>query len=316
MLKVGDKVRVNVSTRDNFGILDVGDEGIITYIKDHGRTYIRDHGRDHGRTCRVHVPGKENTKNWIGIKDITKLNDMIDFKIKGTKLPTIPSGTAYRCSDWKGNNRRIVSDKTNLVSYGFQLYDGEIYILAEKPDYAGNIYYMFREADIMKLANQDNMTTSQKLTVPVTDVLKIHSIACNAWKEKIAAYLTRVDSKQNITFTQKEVDTMFGAATREQRPTLVEIFGEKVTIDFDKIKTGSKVKIKFSGKHVLGIDTFDLSKPVDVVFFKTPHGIEPHGVQFFKKSYYDSYVTFHQNGKFAVFSADTDIDYIVEVIEY
>lgn len=305
MLKVGDKVRVDVSTRDDWGILDAGDEGEVTHI------------HDHDRTCRVHVPGKENTKNWIGIKDITKLNDMIDFKIKVTKLPTIPKGTAYRCVDWKGPNDRLCSDKTNLVSYGSQLYNGEVYILAEKPNYSrDNIYYMFREADIMKLANQDKMTTPQKLTVPVTDVLKIHSIACSTWKEKIAAYLTRVDSKQNITFTQKEVDTMFDSATPGQRPTLVEIFGEKITIDFDRIKTGSKVKIKFSGKHVLGIDTFDLSKPVDVVFFKTPHGIEPGGVQFFKKSYYDSYVTFHQNGKFALFSSHADIDYIVEVIEY
>lgn len=304
MLKVGDKVRVDVSTRDDWGILDAGDEGEVTYI------------RDHGRTCRVHVPGKENTKNWIGIKDITKLNDMTDFKIKGTKLPTIPSGIVYRCSDWKGNNKRIRGDRTKLVSYGSQLYNGEIYILADYPNYIGNNYYMFREADIMKLVNPDKMTTPQKLTVPVTDVLKIHSIACSTWKEKIAAYLTRVDSEQTITFTQDEVDTMFGAATREQRPTLVEIFGEKITIDFDKIKTGSKVKIKYTGQHVRGIDTFDLSKPADVVFFKTPHGIEPGGVQFFKKAYYDSYVTFHQNGKFAVFSADKDIDYIVEVIEY
>lgn len=307
MLKVGDKVRVNVSTRDKFGILDVGDEGEVTYIS------------GLNLTCRVHVPGKEDFENWIGIENITKLNDMIDFKIKGTQLPTIPKGTTFRCSDWKGNNSWIGGDKINFVSYGSQLYNGEVYILAEKPDYSSDNYFMFREADIMKLANQDktdNMTTSQKLTIPVTDVLKIHSIACSGWKTKIAVYLTRVDSEQNITFTQEEVDTMFAAATREQRPTLVEIFGEKTTIDLDKIKTGSKVKIEYTGQHCGGVESFDLSKPVDVVFFKTPHSIEPGGVQFFKQSYYDSYVTFHQNGKFAVFSADKDIDYIVEVIEY
>ena len=304
MLKVGDKVRVNVSTRDKFGILDVGDEGEVTYIN------------DLNLTCRVHVPGKEDFENWIGIENITKLNDMIDFKIKGTKLPTIPEGTTYRCDGWID---WIGSDKVNFVSYGSQLYNGEVYILAEKPGYGRDSnYYMFREADIMKLANQDktdNMTTSQKLTVPVTDVLKIHSIACNAWKEKIAAYLTRVDSEQNITFTQEEVDQMFDAATQEQRLTLVDIFGEKITIDLDKIKTGSKVMIKRTGRHCNGAESFDLSKPVDVVFFKTPHGIHDSG-KFFHKAHYNLYVTFHQEEKFALFSAHEDIDYIVSVVEY
>jgi hypothetical protein len=70
--------------------------------------------------------------------------------------------------------------------------------------------------------------TKQKLTVPITEVLRIHSIACSTWKERIADYLPRVDNDQEITFDQEEVDTMFEAATETQLPTLENIFGKQV----------------------------------------------------------------------------------------
>jgi hypothetical protein len=69
--------------------------------------------------------------------------------------------------------------------------------------------------------------SKQKLTVPVTDVLEIHKIACSTWKEKIVGYLSRVDSDQNITFTQREIDKMFEAATGDQEPVLEKVFGKK-----------------------------------------------------------------------------------------
>ena len=79
------------------------------------------------------------------------------------------------------------------------------------------------------LTNKNKTVMSkQKLTVPVTDVLEIHKIACNNWKEKIAnTYLSRVDSDQNITFTQCEIDKMFEAATGDQEPVLEKVFGKK-----------------------------------------------------------------------------------------
>jgi hypothetical protein len=68
--------------------------------------------------------------------------------------------------------------------------------------------------------------SKQKLTVPVTDVLEIHGIACDTWKSKIATdYLPTVDKNQNITFKQYEVDKMFKAATISQLPVLEKIFG-------------------------------------------------------------------------------------------
>ena len=89
----------------------------------------------------------------------------------------------------------------------------------------------------------------------------------------------------------------------------------KAVIDWDRIKTGSKVMIKPSGSVCGNTGTIDLSKPVDVVFFKTTHLISFLG-KFHSKGNCDSYCTFYQDGEFVAFSAATNTDYITEVIEY
>jgi len=77
------------------------------------------------------------------------------------------------------------------------------------------------------ILKQETKTVMSKqiLTVPISNVLEIHSIACSNWKETIARYLSRVDQNQYITFTQGEVDAMFKAATASQLPKLERIFG-------------------------------------------------------------------------------------------
>ncbi len=81
---------------------------------------------------------------------------------------------------------------------------------------------------ILKQETKEVMT-KQKLTVSITEVLKIHSIACSSWKSIISSnYLPRVDNAQNITFNQHEIDAMFKAATPLQLPTLENIFGKQV----------------------------------------------------------------------------------------
>lgn len=161
--------------------------------------------------------------------------------------------------------------------------------------------------------------TKQKLTISITDVMKIHAIACASWKSKIAStYLPRVDKDQNIKFTQNEIDEMFKAASKDQKVTLEEVFGKQSKpIDWGKIKTGSKIMIKYTGQHCSGIDAIDKSEPVSVVFFNTPHRINESG-HFFTSGGHGRYCTFNQNGKFVVFSSDDEEykNYITEVIEY
>lgn len=170
--------------------------------------------------------------------------------------------------------------------------------------------------------NNKEVMSKQKLTVPVTDVLKIHSIACDSWKIKIASnYLPRVNPKQNIKFSQTEVDSMFKAATASQLTVLEEVFGKQSKpIDWDKIKTGSQVMIEYSGDHCSGFNNIDNSLPVDVVFFNTLPRINGNGDFFSDESSIPKrkYCTFHQNGKYVLFTNDGKDykKYITSVVEY
>lgn len=166
------------------------------------------------------------------------------------------------------------------------------------------------------IKNKTQMT--QKLTVKVTEVLKIHEVACESWKERISQYLSRMDKDQNIIFSQSEIDKMFSAASKDQLTVLEEVFGKVVVaIEFDKLKTGSIVKLhknKF-GQCVGGTGDMNLDKAVNVVFYKTPHSIDADG-KFSNKQYYDSYCTFEQDGIFARYCSHEVVDYITEVIKY
>lgn len=155
------------------------------------------------------------------------------------------------------------------------------------------------------------------IRVSKSNLEKIHAVACDTWKRKIIELANRNPFGNEVELTQKEVDEMFKAATSSQRPVLVNIFGEpKKEIDFDRIKTGSKVMITRTGKHCNGFNDIDASKPVNVIFYKTPHFINPLIGTFKNNGVNSSYCTFEQNGKFVLFSSHDGIDYITEVIEY
>lgn len=176
------------------------------------------------------------------------------------------------------------------------------------------------DAQNLNKTNKTNKTMEkQKLTVPVTDVIKIHAVACSSWKLTIGDYLKRIDIDQNITFSQKEVDDMFEAATDNQKPVLIQIFGKPASaeIDWSKIKTGSKVRIKHTGEVCNGFSDINPDEPVDVVFFNTPHLIN-NTPTFKSQSCHSTYCTFHQDGKFVLFSSEYETykNYITEVVEY
>lgn len=95
--------------------------------------------------------------------------------------------------------------------------------------------------------------------------------------------------------------------------TLEEI--KYAQIEWDKLKTGSVVKIKLTD-NVCGNKTegFNYNKPFDIVYYNTLHCIfENH---FLKKALLDKYITVHQTGKFLAFNATNTIDFISEVISY
>ena len=83
---------------------------------------------------------------------------MIDFKIKGTKLPVIPKGIEYSVSHWTDGVTDITSSTIkNLVSFGTKHCAGEEWILAEKPNFRLKSYFMFKLSDIEHLAKEQGM---------------------------------------------------------------------------------------------------------------------------------------------------------------
>ena len=156
-----------------------------------------------------------------------------------------------------------------------------------------------------------------KTVITAQELLEIHKIASLSWKETIRSlYLSRITLDQNIHFSKDEINEMFKESTFEQFLVLEKIFGKQVKpIEWDRIKTGSKVMIQYNGEHYYGFHKIDNLIPVDVVFFKAPHIINIKN-EFELKAFHNSYCTFHQNGKYVLFAADENTDYIVEVIEY
>jgi hypothetical protein len=160
-------------------------------------------------------------------------------------------------------------------------------------------------------SKKENMNKVNK-----SDLGKIHKVACDTWKSKLEKYAQRNPFGDSIELSDSEIDEMFAATTTSQIPVLVSILGERrEKIDWEKIKTGSKVMIEYTGQHCNGITGINLDEPVDVVFYKTPHLINSN-CEFVKNGLHASFITFHQKGKFVLFSSGTSVDYITKVIEY
>ena len=93
---------------------------------------------------------------------------------------------------------------------------------------------------------------------------------------------------------------------------------KKKEIDYERIRSGSRVMIKsVFGQSCGEIDT---TRPVDVIFYNTEHYIGSNG-KYHPQSrnivWKIRYCTFHQDGKFAMFSLNSDKpDFIVDVIKY
>jgi len=197
-----------------------------------------------------------------------------------------------------------------------------------KADYFNRIEGFARDAVELTLEQWDKIVNNQtkqpmNKTVKGIDVLRIHAIVCTEWKNKIVNdYLHRITVSGEITFTQEEINEGFKAAktasnSSEVITLLEEVFGKQVkSIDYDKIKTGSKVMLKYTG-DICGEhwNNCIITEPFTVVFYKTEHYINNSNT-FYKQGTCRSYCTFHQGGKFVLFAANSNVDYIVEVLEY
>ena len=87
------------------------------------------------------------------------------------------------------------------------------------------------------------------------ELKKIYDVACQTWKSKIEKYAQRNPFGEYIEFTEKEIQEMISACTKEQLPIVKEIFN--ITTSWENIKSLSDA-IKYLGES--DEDVVELSK--------------------------------------------------------
>lgn len=63
------------------------------------------------------------------------------------------------------------------------------------------------------------------VTIRVSDLKKVHDVACESWKKKIERMVKPFEDA--VTLTNEQVVEMFDAATKSQREVLGQVFGER-----------------------------------------------------------------------------------------
>lgn len=156
-----------------------------------------------------------------------------------------------------------------------------------------------------------------KRTITKEQAQSIVDSACSTWKEKLCAkWATSIVLGLSIDIDEAFYKEMRGACTKEQHELFDKIFGsDKKEIEWDKLKTGSVVMIKYTSQHCNGFYEIDENKPVGIIFYKTKHFINSDK-EFKKQGNNSSYITFYQDGRYVLFTSNKNNDCIIDVIEY
>lgn len=89
---------------------------------------------------------------------------------------------------------------------------------------------------IKKPKTKETMEAQQPTTttISVSDLKKIHDVACTAWKTKIAEMVKPFED--TVTLTEEQIGKMFDAANDSQAKILEQVFGKRFSnslFDFD-----------------------------------------------------------------------------------
>lgn len=184
-----------------------------------------------------------------------------------------------------------------------------------KNDNSGYTLLNFEQFQTHILNKKSN--TMQTLTLGQLKDLYVQ-FGCTKWKSTIEPYLkdkALLKDDVEVIIDDKDIQLLLKEGSYDQKQA-VEKLGIALSnpIEWDKIKTGSKVMLERTGSICVGSsDGLDFDKPFNVIFFKTPYYMLNVG---FRKCSNYTYCVFNQDGKFATFQAQNNTDYIVSVIEY
>jgi hypothetical protein len=112
---------------------------------------------------------------------------MIDFTVKGTKLPIVPTGTeraTVNVPHWYSLNGK----REGFISFGSTVINGEECILADEPHYTKSNYFIFKVKDLERLAKEQGMVSKELPKYWVVQCDTIHP----DW-HKVIDYLNTID---------------------------------------------------------------------------------------------------------------------------
>ena len=170
----------------------------------------------------------------------------------------------------------------------------------------------------MKILN--NNSDELKLKITAKELLEIHTIACSQWKSNIASYMSRIDEKGNVLFTEFEIQQMIDACTKEQLPIVSKIFNYKsksiTKEELENLKIGDEVFLKSNNQEVFvyACGTIDYNKPLNLIMVDKNMYLTKSELKF--KNEDNTYYTFFQQGNYIVFKGTenkTEINFITKI---
>ena len=90
--------------------------------------------------------------------------------------------------------------------------------------------YAVKEESLTKIKKPKTTETMEAqqpttTTISVSDLKKIHDVACDSWKRKIEAMVKPFED--TVTLTEEQIGKMFDAANDSQAKVLEQVFGER-----------------------------------------------------------------------------------------
>ena len=140
------------------------------------------------------------------------------FKV-GDKVIIKKDSDGYGTGGWRGEFQNIIQTQGYLtISKEYTNGDGTQQIIHfEESAYQATSRWL--------TLYTETKTEMKTYLTKISDLRKIHDVACGKWQSKIKALITDPFA-ESIELTQTQVDEMFKAALNGQRPILVEVFGE------------------------------------------------------------------------------------------
>jgi len=235
-IKVGDMVVV--TERFDINEAEVGMKATVVQID-----------KNHPVKYQVALIDKNNMKSWC--KNVRKeVQEEIDPEYFGFRVGDYIQATdgGWNHAGYPGYNSNEAfapgRDPQRIVK--IERFDGVMVAVGDRMGVARIEEWPTKFIKHNHLKQNTTMTTQ---SITREGLKEIHSIACSEWKGKIAEYALRTPLENTVTFTDKEVEAMFKAATSSQLPVLKKYFKQEVEFTANLLHIGEMMEVTQAGEH-------------------------------------------------------------------